>query len=478
MFTRRHTRKGSALAAAMLFFVTITIAGTALLSISAIHRIQIVRSGMDVRLMIAAETGLETARGRFTLVAGVQDDWTNLVNYTSWTDVWKGSVNGIDVAVEGMAIGSDSVPTARVRSTASAGNRRRVVEYTIKISSMADYSLFFGGSSAVNVGDWLRVGGPVYANHGMTIPSSANVVFYGTVKSARGINYPESRRDEIFRQGYETNHPIITIPPETKGFGVMQEAAERTDSLFYYNTKGIRLLGEEFERTFYYRNEFGSYEERTEVLSIPDESVIYVLDAPPPYPLDADSAALPNLQRAAEVEFGGVLEHKRVSFAIELDMKIVDNLSYQTLLDNPTARQLDNKESPIAMGFREMMGIITRGEVKYSVSNWTPFPVSAMVPATDEEDSLPNQHSIDGILLGDRARLVDGASGSGDRQVWVTGGVLAGEDPTEPLRNAFARRYFDTDARLQFTLPPYFLRAYGAAPNPIPGTWRTYVPAG
>jgi hypothetical protein len=475
MIARRSTRKGSALAAAMLFFVTITIAGTALLSISAIHRIQIVRSGMDVRLMIAAEAGLETARGRFILVPDTQDDWTNLVSFDRWQTVWSSGsegINGIRVEVEGMAIGSESVPTARIRSIASAGNRSRVVEYTIQVSSFADYSLFFGGTSQVQVGDGLRIGGPVYAGHGMNVQD--DVIFYGKVKSGRGITYRSSLRENMFRQGYETNHPRIVIPPETRGFGVMRNAAISSGSLFYRNTIAIRLDGEQFHRTYHHRLSSGAYEVRTITADIPDESVIYISQDQPPPNVDTDLNQ--NQQSVSAVEIGGTIYNARLTIASDLDILVNENIAYRTLLDKPWLRKLDYKESEDALSFREMLGVVTRGTVGYQVTKWTPFSSEQMVDATANEQSLARQHSIDGILMGSKAERDGGSSGASGRQLWVTGGVLAGDDPTEPLRTVFQLRYFYTDLRLRETLPPYFLRAYGAAPNMVPGTWRTYVP--
>ncbi|MCL4731252.1 MAG: hypothetical protein KJ044_12545, partial [Planctomycetes bacterium] len=129
----RRARRGGALAAAMLFMILVTVAGTALLSMSVISRKSIVRNGVDVRLMIAAEAGIETMRGRFTLIQGIQDDWSWL-NTATWTTVGTPVVNGTTVTVQALSVGGPSVPTARMRSMASASGRTRVIEYHIKVA--------------------------------------------------------------------------------------------------------------------------------------------------------------------------------------------------------------------------------------------------------------------------------------------------------------------------------------------------------
>ena len=148
----RAGNKGGALASAMLFFVVVTVAGAALLSISMQHRLQIVRHGIDVRLMIAAEAGIESVRGRFTVVPQIQEDWASLVPGTGWNNIDSMTVNGIPVTVEARSIGGASVPTARVRSTAIAGSRRRTVEYTIKVATFSDYAVFNAGSGDSTLG--------------------------------------------------------------------------------------------------------------------------------------------------------------------------------------------------------------------------------------------------------------------------------------------------------------------------------------
>src|SRR5688572_24214690 len=98
---QRSGRRGGVLAAAMLFFVMVTVAGTAILSMSSIQKLRTVRNGIDVRLMIAAEGAIETVRGRFTLVKGVQDDWT-WISSATWTSLGTINVNGINVDVEAL----------------------------------------------------------------------------------------------------------------------------------------------------------------------------------------------------------------------------------------------------------------------------------------------------------------------------------------------------------------------------------------
>ena len=117
----RQARRGSILGMAMLFFVMVTVAGAALLSMSTINRMKTVRNGVDVRLMIACEAAVESVRGRFTLIEGVQENWSWLSD-SSWTTIDTISVNGIPVTVQALGFADPSVPRARIRGSATASN--------------------------------------------------------------------------------------------------------------------------------------------------------------------------------------------------------------------------------------------------------------------------------------------------------------------------------------------------------------------
>jgi hypothetical protein len=485
--TSRTSRKGSALAAAMLFFVTITIAATALLSISAIHRIQIVRSGIDVRLMIAAEAGIETVRGRFTLIPDIQDDWSALLPTTGWNNIGGPlNINGIDVQVQARPIGGPSVPRARIRSIATANERNRVVEYTIQVASFADYALYFGATNTVSIGSYFKMVGNIYARGSINVHNRPGVEFFGNVQTSGSVmNYPDYNYN--FKRGYEANHPIVTIPSAAYGMDPMYNAASDSGTVYYRNTMAITFDGDEFIRTYRHRmsgvgNNYNhnEYEIRTQRLDVPDESVIYISSDYPP--AGEDTYAGPNRAPGNNIQplaLSGVLDWARVTVACEHQIDIVDTLSYQSLLDNPDLRRFPNKESAGALGFREMLGVYSDDNIEFEVTAWSALPASQRVDdiAGFDEGHLPLQYTLDGVFMGRNSAARSGGAGTntGNKELWLTGGIINGDNPTTALAASFGRRNYDTDYRLRETLPPYFLRAYGASANMIRGTWRTYT---
>jgi hypothetical protein len=325
----RHSRKGTALAAAMMFFVMITIAATALLSISAIHRIQIVRSGIDVRLMIAAEAGIETVRGRFTIIPVIQEDWNQLVGSSGWNQVEDLTINGITVRVEAHPVGGPSVPTARIRSTAFAQNKARTVEYTIRVASFSDFSIFNSSTATSNPGVNYKAVGNTYYGGSVNVQNTG-IQFFGDMYavgttnpvygSGSGGNNSSTGQawDYHFPYGAPAlNQPPIPLPTWASPWQVLEDVAEDRGHLWGENTLGIQLMGDRYRRWFVQRHGDGSgpgvipsghnwlnwiphgltgapagpsgrivsgassitnvnYRLATEVLPIPDEGVIYV----------------------------------------------------------------------------------------------------------------------------------------------------------------------------------------------------------
>jgi len=320
----RAARRGSALAAAMMFFVMITIAATALLSISAIHRIQIVRNGIDVRLMIAAEAGIETVRGRFTIIPTIQEDWNSLVGSAGWNDVETLTVNGITVNVQARTVGGPSVPTARVRSTATSGTKARTVEYTIRVASFSDFSIFNSSTATSNPGVNYKAVGNTYYGGTLNV-ANTGVQFFGstyivqTTNPLYGTGTPPNG-DWDYHFPYEApaqNQPPIPLPTWASPWQVLEDVAEDRGHRWAENTLGIELLGDEYRRYYVERFNGGAgagtvpaghdwlnwiphglagapagpagrivagapsinninYRLRTEVLPIPDDGVIYI----------------------------------------------------------------------------------------------------------------------------------------------------------------------------------------------------------
>lgn len=313
----RSARKGSIMAVVMLMMVVVAIAGTAMLSMSTIHRIQVVQNGIDVRLMIASEAGIETVRGRFTLVQGVQDDWNFLSAAPAWTAIQTVNVNGINVQVDAQPFGGPSVPTARVRARAVSGVRARTVEYMIKVASFSDYAVFTGQGGTLGAN--YKMVGNYYSNGSLSIPYTGaqlfgNATLTGTISKTNGesdaYTYPVSTPIQ--------NATAIPFPTAAAPWAVLESVAATTGYVWGENTLEIRFDGTQMHRTYVRRNSPGTgsaagfipsgliwdgtngwlntsngtrnynsstventsgtiyYECVTETLDIPDEGVIYI----------------------------------------------------------------------------------------------------------------------------------------------------------------------------------------------------------
>ena len=254
--TNRAKRKGSILSLALMFFVLVTVAGTAILSMSTIQRIKTVRTGIDVRLMIAAEAGIESVRGRFTLIEGVQDDWSWL-NNTTWTTVDTVSVNGINVTVQAMLWGGPSVPTARLRSSASASGKTRFVEYLIKVASFSDYAVFT--SSGGTLGADYKLVGNYFANGNLSIPHTGSQMFgrvqlTGTINQTNGE--PQSYTFPI--QNPEPNSGNIPFPNNAYQWNLLVDKADTTGYIWAENTLEIIFNGTNLTRWYVRRRATGS----------------------------------------------------------------------------------------------------------------------------------------------------------------------------------------------------------------------------
>jgi hypothetical protein len=270
----RRTRKGGALAAAMLFLVVISIASAALLSISAIHRVQIVRSGMDVRLMIAAEAGIETVRGRFVIVPEIQEDWENLVGGTGWNHIDDLVINGVRVRVEAHAIGGPSVPTARIRSTAFAGDRARTVEYTIKVATFSDYAVFNSSNEVSVLGADYKVVGNSYFGGSVDIPNPGAQLWgrsymVGSVLQGFGPGNNPATGEPWTPPGQGQgqgpphfpveppmmNEPPIPLPTWAAPWGAVRQVAQDMNHYWAENTVAIELRGTSYRRYFVRRTD-------------------------------------------------------------------------------------------------------------------------------------------------------------------------------------------------------------------------------
>lgn len=484
----RNNRKGTALGMALLFVVMVSVTGGALLSVSTITRMSMVRGSQDIRLLIAAEAGIESVRGRFTLVAGVQDDWSPLLPTSDWNDVGGPlTINGTRVQCQAKPTGDSSTPMARIRAIAYGANKTRVVEYVIQAANFADYALYFGAPNTVGIGDNFKMVGNFYSKGHVNLSNRSGIEFFGDVDTmGKVMNYPN--RAYNFKKGFTEYAPEVNIPPSAYGMDIMRDAAEASGTLFYANTLSIELNGDKFVRTYQYRYtgsnknyKKSQYKTLTETLDIPDNSVIYIDENQAPVGVDTwgSNSKARNRAENSSLDLWGVLETQRVTIAAEYDVNVTDNISYQTLLENPDYRRFTQKKKAGALGFREMLGVLADGDINFMTPDWASLPNWARVlndgslnpPDTGHESS---QYSLDGVFMGtDKARR--GKNGnSNNKELWVCGGIINGQYPTTELSSVFERRNYDTDYRLQTTTPPYFLKAYGETANMIKGSWRTY----
>ncbi len=127
---------------AMAFVLAVSLAGITMLSLAYVHQVQMDHKARAVRLMAAAEAAIETKRGRFTLIAGVQEDWSTLLPTSGWNNIdGPFQLNGAAVQVQAMPIGGASVPAARIRAIATMGITNRVVEYNIRVANFSEFAL-------------------------------------------------------------------------------------------------------------------------------------------------------------------------------------------------------------------------------------------------------------------------------------------------------------------------------------------------
>lgn len=394
------------MAVVMLMMVVVAVAGTAMLSMSTIHRIQVVQNGIDVRLMIASEAGIESVRGRFTLVEGVQDDWNFLSAAPAWTAIQTVNVNGINVQIDAQPFGGPSVPTARVRSRAVSGVRARTVEYMIKVASFSDYAVFTGNGG--QLGSNYKMVGNYYANGSLSIPYTGaqlfgNTTLTGTISKTNGesdaYTYPISTPVQ--------NAAAIPFPVAAAPWTVLETVARTTGHVWGENTLEIRFDGTQMHRTYVRRLASGTgtgagfiptgtiwdgangwlnptggvrnyasatlnngtyYGVVTETIDIPNEGVIYIKsgqaqNANPSLPgLDSINPANRNAfvqnatgstattywtsysggNRIPILLISGRITNRRVTLACDHKIVVRQPIIYNTLLNDPTLRRFYN----------------------------------------------------------------------------------------------------------------------------------------
>ncbi|MCA8911304.1 MAG: hypothetical protein KDB82_06345 [Planctomycetes bacterium] len=597
----RQARRGSILGMAMLFFVMVTVAGAALLSMSTINRMKTVRNGVDVRLMIACEAAVESVRGRFTLIEGVQENWSWLSD-SSWTTIDTISVNGIPVTVQALGFADPSVPRARIRGSATASNRTRFVEYTIKVAAFSDYSVFIGEAGASNWGYFKCVGN--FYSVGSCNFGASGTEFFGNAWTS-GVFTGKSNC--TFHNGTLEGIPVITMPDDVANYSAIENGAKppylTEDHVYYENTLEIQLMGTTYRRIYVKRNTsttageippswssgttsptnypgggtYGKipssnisytdsnrwintagldsdddsfargslnipgappnwytsaasgtasnqltntwYDLAWETRTIPDNGVIYVkLGSPAAYASDDDSdlgsahrnqftqrgISLGDLQRntpSSQYDSGrtpilllsGRLTDKRVTICGDgVNVVIRDNITYNSLYNNPNLRREANKTTDEATDdVPEMLGVISRerwsnqsaksgtylggGDINMAYRYWNLLPSAACVSnIAGDTGHLTNQNALDGVYLGTHSCGDNTWHGYAPTQeVWFCGGLIS-LYTTYYTENCWSYVHYDWDWRLQETTPPFFLSSYNVSATFVPGSWRTW----
>jgi hypothetical protein len=510
--TKRTNRRGGILAGAMLFFVMVTVAGTAILSMSTIQRLKTIRNGIDVRLMIAAEAGMESVRGRFTLVAGVQDDWSWLTTGV-WTDIGTVSINGINVQLQANLMSGNSVPSARIRGIASASGKTRVVEQRIKVASFSDYALYSGSTGDAPIGANFKMVGTFYSRGNINLLGNTGIEFFGKAYTSGVVtNYPSpgiSQKPFIFLADVDEHSPVIDLPPSSYGADPIKVRAQQLTAtyagsavpggtvpsagfVFYRNTESLTfswfdsggVQGTRVTRSYWRRNTgtetyyiSSQYTLVNEVTTLPqsEEICIYVDTDQPPSGTDTLSGGRNYRPATSQVNISGTIRNSRITVYAEKDVHIVNNVAYYSLLANPSARLPANKQSSAALDFPEMLGICADNEVRFNFGSFTPL-TSASTGYVSHAGNKTYQYMLDGVFQGTYRAYIGTtpAYGYNSCELWVCGGLINTTYNTTGFGSYFNPRHYDWDWRLQGTTPPFFLRAYNVTATFVPGTWRTY----
>ncbi len=324
-FVSQRSRRGSVMMVAMAFVVVVGIAGSVILSLSYAHQVQMQQKALSVRMMAAAEAGIETKRGRFTLIQGVQDDWLTLMPLVGWNNIDAPmTINGMSVQVQAMPVGSAAVPRARIRGVVSTISRQLAVEYEIKVASFSDYALYSGSTAVSGIGANFNMVGTYYSLGGIDLGTNPGIRFWGLAKTSGTIVNPGEPMATIFQSGWQVGIPPIQIPPTAYGFGPPFVRAKQNDTVdsparpqvHYRNTVAIEFLGTQYRRYYYIRRNAAGPTNMTglarwhntangnivassnthwlltsEVRNIPDEGVIFLRNAPASIANEADAGA-------------------------------------------------------------------------------------------------------------------------------------------------------------------------------------------
>ncbi len=335
----------------------------------------------------------------------------------------------------------------------------------------------------MGIGPNFKMWGNFYSEGAINLMWNPGIEFFLDVTTTGMIqNAPDWTYN--FKKAPTENSPAIDIPPAAYGMDILKAVAVTRTTLFYKNTLSIQFNETNFTRTYWYRKSGvaaagppSDYEIRVQVLPIPDEGVIYIDQDEPPAGVDCWTAAAEcnQFDNPLEFELTGTIFDRRVTLACEYRIAVKSNICYRTLLDNPDLRRFANKESAAAIGYKEMLGVISATDIDFQTTAWSPLPAGSMVTnIAGDGGHLTNQYCLDGVFMGVESARRFNYEAPTNRELWTCGGIINGNNPSTQFGNIFDRRNYDWDARLFYTTPPYFLRAYNVTAVQVRGTWRSY----
>ncbi|CAG0977475.1 hypothetical protein PLCT2_01711 [Planctomycetaceae bacterium] len=436
----RHSRRGGILMVSVGFVVAVSLAGTILLSLSYMHQVDMQQKALAVRMMAAAEAGIESKRGRFTLVAGVQDDWATLLPTAGWNNVDAAmSINGLSVQVQASPTGSFSVPKARIRGVVTTAGRRLAVEYEIKVPQFSDYSVFSGSTAVYNPGVNYKSVGNHYSRGDIFIAAAnTGVEFFGKTETSGVANTfgPEGGAYN-YKQTPITNVAPRTIDFSAVNFTVPRARAVTLNMLYKENTIAIHFNGNgTFTRTYVRRLNTAAandnlyptsnawintgtgaiiganltnsdYDVATETVTLAAESVIFIEEGAAGTGDRVGGANSNNyvqvLHQATNYTQGwatgatsvwsrqqrkvlllsgtlGTGDRATVVSAGNIMTVVRDCIKYQYLLNNPSFRNANNKSSAGALAFTEMLGVISNTDINFAWEWWTALTAAQECP--------------------------------------------------------------------------------------------------
>lgn len=492
----RSRRRGSAMSVVMAMFILVSLAGVAILATVSTGQRQLMHYGLMSRLRIATENGLERTRGRFALVAGVQEDWNTLLPNAGWNTIQTHVIDSCTVVVYGRSIGTAAVPRCRLRAIGQLAGRRWGMEYEFKQTSFGDFAMFTGGTNTQGIPANTKVNGNYYSKPSINFSNATGIEFYRNVATSGTVmNVPDPVYS--FKQGYSTGVAEITFQPAVTSFATAKTEAQGTSTIYYKNTHEIIFTGTTFTRVYALRYGTGNNDYTTPSyqynINIPDNGIIYIENDDPPSGVDAPVGTICNKNSEMRsttdgLKISGIINNRKITVYCEDQITISNNLTYQSLVSNPDLRRFGEKESPAAKSAYELLGVISQSSVGVNFNTFTPMASSANVTDNasyvawdgrvwNDTGHQPNQYAIDGVFIGyDWIDRTGSSVAAANKEFWFCGSIISGDSPVNNLLDLCYRTNLDWDWRLEEQDPPFIIKTYGQPPAVIAKTFKSYAP--